>query len=1082
MHCPSCQSENREGRRFCAACGESLPIACPSCGFVNLPEDKFCGGCGAALQAGTAPRPQTVAEPPQPELRPATVLFADLVGFTSLANRVDPEALQAWLDRFFESADAEVVRFGGSVDKHIGDGLMAVFGAPVAHDNDPERAAHCSQALHALSIDAPDGGGPVRLHIGIAAGTVMASPSGSSLHRSYTVTGPSVNLAARLCELSARGETLVSEAVALAVGDRFEVEPMGPVQVAGFDAAVPTWRMHRAHAGAARRSASPLIGRVRETRQVAGILDACRESGSGQAIVLRGEAGIGKTRLVEAVEEMARDRGFAAAKAAIVDFGGGLQRDPTRLLAAALLDLPAAADEGARRAKLEQALEAGLAAGPGRAALADLLDLPLEQEMRRLYDAMPAQARIDAVERLLSDLVRAAAGRCPRLLILEDVHWADGTMLSRIATVANAAADVSCIVLLTTRISGDPLDAAWRARLRAVAVATVDLAPLNRQDSLLLAGTLRGRATQDFGPLVDRAEGNPLFLVQLARHADESLGTALPGSIQSAVLARADRLAPEQKRLLQTAAVLGQRFAPEVLQHVAEQATASVEALVAHGLMRSAGADVVFAHALVHEAIYASLPKSRRETLHRRAADWYRSRDPALYAQHLGRAQDSAAARAYLEAAESARAAYRLEQALRLVEEGGTAPGAERLRFGLAVERGSLLHDLGRIEDATAAYEGALDLAAKPEERCRALIGLAAAMRISDRIDAALAALDEAQGIATALARNLELARIHYLRGSLYFPRARVRESRAEHELALEHARRAASAEVEALALSGLGDAFYAEGRMLSAADAFSRCVSLAREHGFGRIEVANLPMLAFTRFFSGEVRPAMEIGMSAAAAARRVGARRGEIIAHHLVFAANLELNELGEAKKALDAGHVSAVELKARRFEAESLGFMAQHARIAGDRATAVVRAREAVALARQTGMEYIGGIVLGELAAAAEDEAEARAAQDEALVLLKRGTLAHNHLWFYRAAIEASLDRGTWADLPRWAEGLEAVTRDEPLRYTELLIRFARLAARRLQSRTDSAAAAELDALAAEFAELGFVRLAQMAASLS
>src|SRR5687768_1394104 len=150
MRCPSCQSENREGRRFCAACGESLPKACPSCGFANLPEEKFCGGCGAALQAGTAPRPATAAEPPQPELRPATVLFADLVGFTSLANRVDPEALQAWLDRFFESADAEVVRFGGSVDKHIGDGLMAVFGAPVAHDNDPERAAHCSQALHAL--------------------------------------------------------------------------------------------------------------------------------------------------------------------------------------------------------------------------------------------------------------------------------------------------------------------------------------------------------------------------------------------------------------------------------------------------------------------------------------------------------------------------------------------------------------------------------------------------------------------------------------------------------------------------------------------------------------------------------------------------------------------------------------------------------------------------------------------------------------------------------------------------------------------------------------------------------------------
>jgi tetratricopeptide (TPR) repeat protein len=354
-------------------------------------------------------------------------------------------------------------------------------------------------------------------------------------------------------------------------------------------------------------------------------------------------------------------------------------------------------------------------------------------------------------------------------------------------------------------------------------------------------------------------------------------------------------------------------------------------------------------------------------------------------------------------------------------------------------------------------------------------------MRISDRIDDALAELDKAEPIAASRGMDAERARIHYLRGSLYFPRARVHESRTEHERALDHARRAASPELQALALSGLGDAFYAEGRMVSAADAFARCVSLARDHGLGRIEVANLPMLAFTRFFSGEVWPALEIGRSAAAAARRVGARRGEIIAHHLVFTASIELDDKEQAREALEKGHRAALELKARRFEAESLGFMAQHARIAGDRATAIARAREAVALARETGLEYIGGIVLGELAAAAQDEEEARAAQEEALSLLARGTLAHNHLWFYRAAIEASLERGAWEDLPRWAEGLEAITRQEPLRYTELLIRFARLAARRLKLAGDADAADELRTLSMEFEALGFVRLAQMARGL-
>ncbi|MDF2765716.1 MAG: hypothetical protein K0S81_2710 [Rhodospirillales bacterium] len=1076
MRCPGCQSENRDGRRFCSGCGAALPTACPACGFANLPGERFCGGCGAGLRAETSGE----AAPLQPELRPATVLFADLVGFTALSNRVDPEALQGWLDRFFESADAQVVRFGGSVDKHIGDSLMAVFGAPVAHDNDPERAALCAEALHGLSVPAPDGGA-LPLHIGIAAGTVMASPSGSSLHRAYTVTGPSVNLAARLCELSGAGETLVSDSVSMAIGERFELEPTGATNVAGFEAPVPIWRLRGKRTQSGSAMAPPLIGRSREVRQIVAMLEGCRESGAGQVVVLRGEAGIGKTRLIEAIEDMARERGFVAAKAAIVDFGGGRERDATRVLAAALLDLPAGVDEQARRMALQAACDR-FVGGPERAALAGLLDLPLEDETRTLYAAMPAQARTEAIERLLSELVAAAAERSPRLLIVEDVHWADPAMLSRLAALGSAVADKPCILLLTTRMAGDPLDAAWRTGLRGVPLVTLDLAPLSRADSLSLAGVLLGRPGPDFGALIDRAEGNPLFLVQLVRHADESLGSALPGSIQSLVLARADRLQPEQKRLLQTAAVLGQRFSLQGLRHLSEQPLAAIDMLVSQGLLRPGGEDVAFAHALVHEAIYASLPKTRREALHRRAADWYRARDPGLHAQHLGRANDPAAAGAYLEAAAAARASYRLEEALRLIEEGTEAAGADRMRHALALERGSLLHDLGRIGEATAAYEDALALAAEPAHECRARIGLAAAMRISDRIDDALAELDKAEPIASSLRMDAERSRIHYLRGSLYFPRARVRESRAEHERALEFGRLAGSAELEALALSGLGDALYAEGRMRSAADAFGRCVSLAREHGLGRIEVANLPMLAFTRLFSGEVHAALELGHSAVAAARRVGNRRGEIIAHHLVFATNLELDRLDQAKEALEAGHVVAVELKARRFQAESLGFMAQFARISGDRATAVARSREAVALARETGLEYIGGIVLGELAAAALDHAEMRSARDEALTLLERGTLAHNHLWFYRAIIEADLERGAWQDLPRWAEGLEAVTSQEPLRYTDLLIRFARLAARRLASPKGGEAAKALETLSAEFAQLGFVRLAGMARSLA
>ena len=506
-----------------------------------------------------------------------------------------------------------------------------------------------------------------------------------------------------------------------------------------------------------------------------------------------------------------------------------------------------------------------------------------------------------------------------------------------------------------------------------------------------------------------------------------------------------------------------------------------MDTLITHGLMLSIGEECSFAHALVHDAIYASLPKARREALHRRAAEWYRDRDPGLCAQHLDRASDPDAAVAFLHAAAAARSSFRLEEALSLVEQGEKAAGADAVRIALALERGSLLHDLGRTEDATAAYQSALGLAEAPKDRCLALIGLAGSMRISDRIEEAFQALSEAEGIASILGLDAERARIHYLRGSLYFPRGWMHESRIEQEQALEFAKRAGSPELELLALSGLGDAYYGEGRMQSASQAFAHCIAVARKHGLKRIEVANLPMLALTKFLNGELKRGLDIGRTAVAEAKHVGNRRGEIIGHHVVFFTNLERDDLDAAQRALDQSHSIAMELKARRFQAEGLGFMAQVARCAGDRASALAKAREALAIARETGIEYVGGLILGELAAAAETESERQQAREEALALLARGSLPHNHFWFYQSSIEADLERGAWDDVLRWADALEAYTKDEPRPYTELLVRLARLSVRTVRSK-DHDAAAELEGIAAEYSERGFARFAKLARKMA
>jgi class 3 adenylate cyclase len=191
LRCKRCEFENREGRKFCASCGSALPAACQKCGYANEGGDRYCGGCGRQLADASAASPaEGRSKPPEGDRRPVTVLFCDLVGYTRLSSELDPEDVHTLLERFFTLVDAIVERFGGTIDKHIGDAAMALFGAPVAHGNDAERAVRAALEIHA-SLPGLDSGSaiPLAAHIGVATGEVVASSVGSRSHRGYTVTG-----------------------------------------------------------------------------------------------------------------------------------------------------------------------------------------------------------------------------------------------------------------------------------------------------------------------------------------------------------------------------------------------------------------------------------------------------------------------------------------------------------------------------------------------------------------------------------------------------------------------------------------------------------------------------------------------------------------------------------------------------------------------------------------------------------------------------------------------------------------------------------------------------------------------------
>jgi len=266
-----------------------------------------------------------------------------------------------------------------------------------------------------------------------------------------------------------------------------------------------------------------------------------------------------------------------------------------------------------------------------------------------------------------------------------------------LSAFATAVARGPGLLVMTSRVDSDPLDAAWRASCHGTPFTTIDLGPLRSDEAMTLAGTFVDATQRIALACIARAGGNPLFLEQLLRNAEEGSGEAVPATIQSLVLARMDRLAPLDRQAFQAAAVIGQRFGLALLRHLIDQPDYVCDGLVANALVLPEGEDFLFAHALIQEGAYSTSLRARRRELHRRAAGWFAPNDPVLCAQHLDRAEDERAPRAYLDAATVQRAGYFTDAALRLVQRGLDIARNNEDRHALMCLKGELQRDLGDI-------------------------------------------------------------------------------------------------------------------------------------------------------------------------------------------------------------------------------------------------------------------------------------------------------------------------------------------------------------------------------------------------
>jgi len=997
-------------------------------------DDENVAAVGAAATDSAAPRaPVPAAASPGGEttLRQATILCVGLAEITTDRESPDVEERHQAAALLFDVVAARVGAYGGVVLKHDGSTVTALFGLPTARSNDTERTVRAACEIHRRLVECDREGQTVRARIGLASGRVLVSGQDATHYGGHTVTGPAMEDAAALAGRGSAGETLASDAVHRAVVGRVAAH-------AAESPGAEAWRIDKVCA--VETDQPGFVGRAVEQRQFDLAAQLCAELGRGQNFLVRGEAGIGKSRLLAELTAGAEERGFRCHVGHVLDFGAAVAGDAIQALVSGLLDLPPSPDRGTRAAAVDQAVAMALIDPDQRPFLNDLLGLPQPPDLVALCDAMGAAARELGRHAVVARLTATVGRRQPVVLAVEDIHWADPVTLAHLANLAAIVNDCPALLVMTSRVEDEPLDPDWRGAMLGAPLTTIDLGPLRNEEARALATEVTGTESEFTRHCVERAGGNPLFLEQLLR-AGEEPGEGVPDLVQSIVWARVDHLAPRDRGAAQAAAVLGQRFALVALRHLIDDPDYVCRGLVEQRLVRSDGEEHLFTHALIRDAVYASLLRSARRELHRRAAAWFGPDDPVLHAEHLDRGEDPRAAAAYLVAARHQATAYRYERALALVRRGMAVAKEPDDAFRLACLHGDLLRETGALTASVAAFERALAHAPDEAGRGRAWIGMAAGLRVEDRHDEALAALDKAQAAIPAEGHAEELAQLHYHRGSILFPLARIDECLAEHRLAHRHATLAGAPALVARALSGLADAYYQRGQMVTAQDHFQRCVVLCREHGLGRIEVANLPMLGLTRFYRADVAGALDDVRAAIELAVAVGNRRAEILSRDVLAIVLYHAGDSAASEAEAERGLALARDLGARRFVAENLYNLGLASLAQGRRGESERLLDEALALSRATGISFAGPSVLGALALATDDGDKRGRALQEGEALLRDGGISHNYLNFYQSAMEAALVLHDWDEVERYAAALADYTRQEPVPWADLFIDRAR-----------------------------------------
>jgi class 3 adenylate cyclase/tetratricopeptide (TPR) repeat protein len=791
MKCAKCHFENPEGLTFCGKCGEKLEIVCSKCKFSNPPDFIYCGKCGNNLTLPAAAIPQEISFDEklaklqrylpkdlaqkilaqkgkiEGERKQVTVMFCDMAGFTSLTEKVGSEQMYSIMDKVYEILIHQVHDYEGTVNELTGDGIMALFGAPIALEDGPQRAIRSALAIHqeinkfSTQANREKEMSPIKMRIGINTGQVIVGTLGNDLRVEFKAVGDTVNLASRMEGLAEPGTIYVTEETYRLARDLFHFEPLGKKKVKGKEEPVAVYKVlslkkgvYRPRVGSERQIYSEMVGRESELNRLElQVMKAI--NGQGSIVNVIGEAGIGKSRLVAELKKREVVEKVLLLEGRAISMGRNLSYFPIIDCLKQWAQIRADDRDATALAKLEAAVVSLFPEGAGEVVpfVATLMGMTLWGRYAERVKGIEGEALEKLILKNVRDVSIRATERTPLVIITEDVQWADTSSIELLESLFLLAETHGILFVNVFRPghkeTGDRIAINVKQKLPG-RYEEIVLKPLDERMSetlilnMLKVGGLHHAVIQQ---IIRRAGGNPFFIEEVVRsfidegvvvvkegafQVSEKIGTiTIPNSINDVLMARIDRLEEKTRDLVKIASVIGRSFYHRILSEVASEFQ-DLEGRLSYLLdiqlirerTRMGEVEYLFNHALVQEAAYESLLPTRRRDLHLKVAQSiekiFRERLHEFYgmlAYHYSRAEDLDKAEEYLikageealRSAASDEALHHYEEALQLyLKKSGTDGDPEKVAM-LEKNIALALYNRGQHQEAIKYFEKALD-------------------------------------------------------------------------------------------------------------------------------------------------------------------------------------------------------------------------------------------------------------------------------------------------------------------------------------------------------------------------------------